>query len=88
MNNITMRQAIIKTVELHPGCNDHKLALDVMGFVNPQRFDPDIYDAILAKMVKDKEVVVLEYILPEVLCTLKQLYFPKGTAFVMDKING
>jgi dihydroxyacid dehydratase/phosphogluconate dehydratase len=85
--NMTLQEAILKTIELHPGCSEHKLTLDVTGMINPTRFDEDIFFVILRKLIKDKDIVVLEYILPEVLCTLKSIYFPKGTAFVLEKLR-
>lgn len=87
ITNMTVKDAILKAVEVYPGVDERRLAIDVMGMVNPSKFDEDIYNAMLTKLTKDKDIIILEYILPEVLCTLKSLYFPKGTAFVLEKLR-
>lgn len=84
---MTIKEAILTTVEFHPGISAVKLALDVMCIINPLIFENAIYQGILDKLVKDREVIELEYTLTDLPGRLKSLYFPRGTAFILDKIK-
>lgn len=52
-----------------------------MGEVGPSEFNHDDFIYQLEELVKDNEIVELEYILPQLDYRIKSMYFPKGTIF-------
>lgn len=82
-----LKEAILRIVESHPGINSVKLVTDVAGIINPAEVDAEIYNAILNKLIKDKDILELEYILPDMSYRLKSIYFPKGTEFILERLQ-
>jgi hypothetical protein len=75
---MTLREAILISVNARQGINGVDLVLNCMGLVHPFFEDKD-YTFELAELVSSGEIVELEYILPTMTYRLKSLYFPKGT---------
>lgn len=77
-DKMTLREAILITVNTRNGVNGVDLALNCMGLVNPF-FDDVDYMFQLAELVSTGEVVSLDFHNPRSDRKLISLYFPKGT---------
>lgn len=78
---MTLREAILVSVNSHQGMKGVDLVLNVMGLVNCMKFTDVEYQQELESLLKNGEVVELEYILPQLNYRIKSMYFPKGTVF-------
>lgn len=76
----TMKEIVLRMVNAHQGIKGVDLALKVMGEVNPVIFKVEEYWDALNSLIGDKEIVEVEYTLPQLNYRIKSLYFPKGTA--------
>lgn len=75
-----MRDIILNMVNAHQGIKAVDLALKVMSEVNPVIFNIEEYWDALNSLIGSKEIVEIEYTLPQLSYRLKSIYFPKGTA--------
>jgi len=66
-------------VNAHQGIKGVDLALHVMSEVNPVIFDIQEYWDALNSLIGSKEIVEVEYTLPQLSYRIKSIYFPKGT---------
>ncbi len=77
---------ILKTVNSRGPIKGVDLAIHVMSEVNPAIFHHDDYTRELEYLVKNGDIFELEYILSSMDYRVKTIYFPKGTAFVTNKM--
>lgn len=73
---MTLREAILSTINSQPGIKGVELCLNVMGLTIPKPINNWEYFDILAELIKEREIVEVE-ILYRVY--IKTIYFPKGT---------
>lgn len=52
-----------------------------MEITNPHNFDEKEYNRSLCDLLNTREVIEIEYILPQMDYRIKSMYFPKGTQF-------
>jgi hypothetical protein len=81
VKEVSMKEIVLHMVNTHPAINNVELAMKVMSQVNPAIFDVEDYWKRLADLIKDGEIIELEYVLPIHDYRIKSLYFPKGTTF-------
>jgi len=81
---ITLKEAILLTVNSQQGIKGVELVLNVMAIINPMKFKEKDYIFELAELVSVGEIVEMEYILPQMDYRIKSIYFPKGTKFHVD----
>lgn len=81
---MTLREAILISVNSHQGVKGVDLVLNVMGIIGPFKVNHEELVSELAQLVLNKEIVELEYILPQMDYRIKSIYFPKGTTFKND----
>ena len=72
----SIRTVILNIVNSHSGINSVNLVLEIMSLIITDRID---YISEIEKLVKEKEIVELEYIVPQLNYRIKSIYFPKGT---------
>jgi hypothetical protein len=77
----TYRDAILNGVNSHQGIKGVELVIHTMGLINPLKFDDEEYHQTVEQLIKEEEIIELEYILPQLEYRVKSLYFPKGTKF-------
>jgi hypothetical protein len=75
------REMILRLVNAKNGIRSVELALDVMGMVNPTKFDTDEFHKTLEKLIISDEIVELVYISPDMDYPYKSIFFKKGTQF-------
>jgi hypothetical protein len=78
----TYREVILHLIEVNQGLKLTDLTLKVMSETNPQNFKGDIYHLELTKLILEREIVEISYILKKDF-KLIRMYFPKGTRFVV-----
>lgn len=76
---MTVRDAILRTVEANQGLKGVDLVVKVMGLINPNFFTPEEFNAELMKLVNERMLVELTYELSNMDYRTKSMYFPKGT---------
>jgi hypothetical protein len=81
-SEIKYREVILHLIEVNQGLKLTDLTLKVMGEANPQNFRDDIFHFELTRLILEKEVVEISYILKKDF-KLIRIYFPKGTRFVV-----
>ena len=81
----TMRDIILRIVNSSQGVNGVKLVIEVMSEIGPTRLDHDEYIECLESLVKNREIVEVEYTLPHMDFRVKSLYLPKGTTISIKK---
>ena len=87
---MTYKEAILTSVNTRQGITAVELVLNCMSFIGPSQFEEVEYTFQLAELVSNKEIVELEYILPQMDYRIKSIYFPKGTKIYVsnnDKTN-
>lgn len=80
-SEIPLRETILALINANSGLKAVELVCKVMGVVNPLMFKNIEYQDTLEQLLKEGEIVELEYILPQLNYRVKSLYFPKGTKF-------
>ena len=80
-SKISLREAIIDTINAHQGIKGVYLVIKVMEVINPVQFSHNDYQEELKILINEKEIVELEYTLPTIAYRIKSIYFPKGTIF-------
>lgn len=78
----TLRQAVLEIVEEHGAIKGTDLALKMADQHRDLMDGPaklDAYMAELEAMVKDNELIEVEYTTPQVSYRTKSIYMPKGT---------
>lgn len=75
---MTMKQSILTIIESHAGIKDRDLVLNVMGLINPVKFDSDMFNAELEYLVDSREVVRIKYSVPFIE-EIKCIHLPKGS---------
>lgn len=75
-----MREVILRMINSHQGIKGVDLALKVMSEINPSVFKVEEYWDALNSLIGSKEIVEVEYTLPQLSYRIKSIYFPKGTA--------
>lgn len=76
---VSLKDTIVKAVELHPGIKGVELVLNVMSMVGPNMFDDREYMLELSRALDSGEIIEIEYCLASMDYRIKSLYFPKGT---------
>ncbi len=84
-----MKELIKKIVNENPGINGVKLATSVLESFYKEKRDwtQDDYFKNLEELISQKEIVEIEYVLPELENMVKSIYFPKGTDVRLVKIS-
>lgn len=82
-----LKEAILSTIKSIPGIKGVDLVLNVMGQINPTRFNDQEYFMALDELLKREEIVEVEYMLPDMEYRIKSIYFPKGTRVVSRVSN-
>jgi hypothetical protein len=82
-----MREVILQMVNAHQGIKGVDLALKVMSEINPAVFNIEEYWEALFSLTISKEIVEVEYILPQLTYRVKSIYFPKGTEIYGNYID-
>jgi hypothetical protein len=79
----TLRDAIIRSVEIRNGIPAVELVLNVMNLTNNiVSFNDSDYKRELDNLVATGKIVELDFILPHMDYRIKSIYFPKGTKFI------
>lgn len=76
------REVIIHLIEANQGLKLTDLTLKVMSEINPQNFMGDIFHLELTRLILEREIVEISYIVKKDF-KLIRMYFPKGTRFVV-----
>lgn len=84
---VSLRDAILNTVNSHQGIKGVELVLNVMGSVGPVMFDDREYMLELSRLLDSGQIVEVEYTLPTMDYRIKSLYFPKGTKVHASQSN-
>lgn len=79
--------AILNKINLRGGIKATELVLEVMGEINPNKWEGDLFQEIVNEMIKEGHIIELEYILPNMDYRVKSIYFPKGTILSGAKRN-
>lgn len=74
-----MREVTLEIIKNSTGIKSVELALKVMAEIGPSKFDTDKFQLTLAQLVNGREIIEVEYVLPNVSYRTKAIYFPKGT---------
>lgn len=83
-SEISLRDAILATVNSHQGVKGVELVLNTMGLAS-KLFDDREYMLELSRLLDEGEIIEVEYSLPQMDYRIKSLYFPKGTQFNVPK---
>ena len=86
MTKLTLREAILTTVNTRNGVNNVDLILNCMELFSPW-FDDMDYVFQLAELVSSREIVELEFILFHMDYRIKSIYFPKGTKLYVNSYD-
>ncbi len=78
---IQLKEIILRKVNNSTGIKAVELTLAVMSEINPLIFEAKTYISELDELVKNGEILELEYTLPNMDYRIKSIYFPKGTIF-------
>lgn len=78
---MTMQEAIISVIDSHLGVKDKDLILNVMGMINPSRFDKDEYERELGLLLRKNEIVQVKYAIPYI-DDIRFIYLPKGSVVI------
>lgn len=82
ITNDELKKAILDTVNTSTGINGVQLVMTVMNHVGPTSFEHDEFHLAINRLVNEKQVVELEYVLPNMEYRVKSMYFPKGTLII------
>lgn len=74
-----MRDTILEVINNAQGIKNVELSLKVMDRINPVKFNFQLFLDELQKLVDDKEVIEIEYVLSNMNYRIKSFYLPKGT---------
>lgn len=81
---ISLKDAILKIVNEKQGVREVELALGVMNLIPPGNIDMSDFQVILDKLIKNKEIIRLNYI-PAGIKHEKYMYFPQGTVICVNQ---
>ena len=85
---VSLRKVILVLVNANQGLKAVELVCKVMGVINPLMFREMDYNSELEKLVKEGELVQIEYVLPQLNYRVKTIYFPKGTVIHGENVFG
>lgn len=77
---LKLKDMILNKVTLNNGITDLRLSLSIMGLVGPTMLMKPEYDECIEELLRDKEIIKLEFLDPESPRS-KSIYFMKGTTF-------
>jgi hypothetical protein len=77
--NYDYRSGILRFINAHSGVKGVELVMLILGDTNPSNISIEAYHYELANLVKEGEIVEVEYTLPSMDYRVKSIYFPKGT---------
>ena len=83
-----MREVILQVIKESQGIKNVDLALKVMAEVGPGSFDKDKFELAVAQLIHGKEIIEVEFVLPNVDYRMKSIYFPKGTRLGINNGRG
>lgn len=83
-----MREVILQVIKESQGIKTTELALKVMAEIGPGSFDKDKFELSLAQLIHGKEIIEVEYVLPNMDYRMKAIYFPKGTRLGINNGKG
>lgn len=78
-------EVITNLVNNHQGIRATELVLATMSVMGPVNFTHDEYSTAVESLVQAKEIVELEYILPQMDYRVKSIYFPKNTRIIVNE---
>ena len=84
-DNERLKKSIIEIITVHSAIKNVDLALAVMAHLNPQCFGSEIYFNALEELIRDGEIMEIEYTLPNMDYRVKSIYMPKGTSISIKK---
>jgi len=84
-SKVFIKDTILQIVNEKQGIKAVELVLKVMDIVNPARFNLEEYNEGLTQLIHNREIIELEYILPNMENRVKSIYFPKGTIFEFNR---
>ena len=82
-----MKDIILEVVNRSSGIKAVDLALKVMEKVNPTVFDTEDFHKSFDTLIKDGEIIELEYIDPDTDYRIKSILFKKGTAILNNEVS-
>lgn len=74
-----MKNEILKIINSRQGIKGVDLVLALMERIGPTMLKYQEFDSALVELIKEGEVVELEYVLPQMEYRIKSMYFPKNT---------
>lgn len=75
----SLKDAIINLVEVSSGLKGTDLVIKLMDITGPTQFSHDMFLRVIGKLIKEGEVIELEYVLPHMDYRVKSIFFPKKT---------
>lgn len=76
---ISMKETILHMVNTHQGLKGVELAVKVMSVMDPVMFSHSVFTVAVSELVRDGELIEIEYTLPQMEYRLKSFFLPKGT---------
>jgi len=83
---MTIEQAIKSTINSTPGIKSVDLVLHVIGLLGG-KLNTAHYFHEIERLVFKKEIVVVNYVLPEMNYRMKTMYFPGGTSVEIEEVE-
>lgn len=80
-----MREAILKIINSGQGIKGVDLVLKVLTELFPSEFKSGQVLEELTRMVKEGEIIEIEYTLPDMNYRIRSFYLPKGTKLYVNK---
>jgi len=82
-----IKDIISKVINAHRGIDASELVLEVMRQAAYVSFPNEEFDNALFELVKDGEIVEVEYTMPSMDYRVKSWYLPKDTVVVISKAS-
>lgn len=82
---MTIKELIVKTVNDHQGIKATELAVDVIS--ENTEITPDDYENALSELIRNGEIVEVEYTLPSMDYRVKSWFLPKDSVVVVSKAS-
>ncbi len=83
-----MRELVLHLINISQGISNTDLTLKAMAEVGPFQFDKDRFELTIAQLINGKEIIEVEFVLPQYSYRTQAIYFPKGTRLGINNGKG
>lgn len=85
-----LKKLILKFIRLQNGISDVEIVLKIMSTIGPVMLNSDDYHAAYEELIRDGEIIVLEFTARDYPSRAKALHFTKETRFsnLLEVVNG